>query len=176
MSNSITKILNNEAMKDVPSKVMGWDLFWLDLCLRISKKSKDRSTKLGAIVVSPNNKEISIGWNGFPSGINDDEEYYHSRPTKYQVTAHAEQNAMDNANKNISGWTLYVSCTGVPCTSCTKSIIQRGIKRIVVFEGAFEGKGSHWADDIELAKILLNEVGIELVYYPKHFVTTLYDE
>lgn len=155
-----------ETNQEISKSQRDWDIFWLQLCVQISKKSKDRSTKIGSIVVSPDNKHTSMGWNGFPTGIKDDEEYYHTRPTKYQITAHAEQNALDNCIFDVKGWTLYVSCGG-PCTGCTRSIIQKGIRRIVHFDGKFEGKGSHWESDLELSRIMLNEVGIITSTYPK---------
>lgn len=147
-------------------EVNNWDKFWLDLALTVSTKSKDRSIKLGCVIVSPDNRRISIGWNGFPRGINDAEDYYHTRPTKYQVTAHAEQNALDNSNCDTTGWTLYLSVPALaPCTNCTRSIIQKGIKRLVMPAGDFAGKGEHWKSDCELAAILLKEAGVEVSYY-----------
>ena len=76
---------------------MSWKTRWMDLTIFISQWSKDRSRKCGAIIVDDRNVLISIGWNGFPRGINDDIDARHARPAKYQWTEHAERNAIYNA-------------------------------------------------------------------------------
>ena len=47
-----------------------WDRRWLELAQYISKWSKDPSTQVGA-VIARENKLISLGYNGFPEGIDD---------------------------------------------------------------------------------------------------------
>jgi dCMP deaminase len=106
-----------------------WDRRFLDLALHVSTWSKDPSTKVGAVIVNEDNQVISLGYNGFPRGVADLQHRYDDRPTKYLFVAHAERNALDNAFTSTKGATLYTSLC--PCNECAKSIIQKGIKRVV---------------------------------------------
>ena len=65
---------------------MNWDEYFLAMCQLVASKSKDRSTKVGAIIVGPDNEIVSTGYNGFPRGINDDIKERHERPLKYKFT------------------------------------------------------------------------------------------
>ena len=60
-----------------------WDEFFIGLCIYWSQKSKDRSTKVGAVIVGEGQNVLATGFNGFPRGVPDDKEQYHTRPTKY---------------------------------------------------------------------------------------------
>lgn len=114
-----------------------WDKRYLNLAQTISTWSEDRSTNLGAIIVSSNNAILSVGYNGFPRGVNQHVEERHARPAKYTFTEHAERNAIYNAARNsipIFGATLYMfsPIAGPPCGDCARGVIQSGIKRVVV--------------------------------------------
>lgn len=144
--------------------MMNWDEFYIGMCLHISKKSKDRSTKLGAVIVGDNHEVLSIGYNGFPRGVNDLEERYHQRPTKYLVTEHAERNAIFNAARQgirLEGSTMYLPFEPIPCSRCTRAIIQSGIKHIIGTDFKFTGKGKDWEEDLAIAREMLDQVGIK---------------
>ena len=51
---------------------MGWDSYFLDLAMLVGTKSKDSSTKVGAVIVGKDNEIRSTGFNGFPRKVNDD--------------------------------------------------------------------------------------------------------
>lgn len=106
-----------------------WDRRFLDLADHIAQWSKDPSTKVGAVIVNKDKQILSVGYNGFPRGVEDRQERYNEREMKYLFVAHAERNAMDNAFTDIRGSTLYTSLC--PCNECAKSIIQRGITRVI---------------------------------------------
>lgn len=106
-----------------------WDQRFMDLAAHVSLWSKDPSTKVGAVIVNSDKLVLSLGYNGFPRGVLDLEERYKDRPTKYLFVAHAERNALDNSYGDMRGATLYT--TLCPCNECTKSIIQKGIKKVV---------------------------------------------
>ncbi len=97
-------------------------------------RSKDPHTQVGACIVSEDNKILSMGYNGFPSGCSDDEfpwdregEVY---DTKYAYVTHSELNAILNyRGGSLEGAKIYVSL--FPCNECAKAIIQSGIKTIV---------------------------------------------
>ena len=109
-----------------------WHKRFYDLALHIASWSKDRSTKVGAVIVDCDKRILATGYNGFPSGCDDTKEERHQRPAKYMYTEHGERNAIYNAVKSgvrLQGATLY--CTMFPCADCTRAIIQSGIKTII---------------------------------------------
>jgi dCMP deaminase len=106
-----------------------WDRRFMELALHVAQWSKDPSTKVGAVIVRPDRRIVSIGYNGFPSGVCDHEERYAERAVKYKFVSHAERNALDNVSQDVKGCTLY--STLQPCPECAKSIIQKGIAEVV---------------------------------------------
>jgi len=108
-----------------------WTERFLDLAEHIGTWSYDPRTKLGAVIADDRNRIISIGYNGFPRGVADKVERYEDRPTKHLFVAHAERNALDNSPMSVEGCTLYVPL--LPCNECAKSIIQRGITKVVSY-------------------------------------------
>lgn len=107
-----------------------WDVRFAQLAKLISLWSKDPSTKCGSVIVRPDRTVASVGFNGFPMGVNDSEELYADRAVKLSIIKHAEENALMFANESVKGYTLYVYPLP-PCSKCAGSIIQRGITRVV---------------------------------------------
>jgi dCMP deaminase len=148
---------------DLGSSQITWDNFFIGMCLYVSQKSKDKSTKLGAVIVNDDYDILAIGWNGFPRGIDDTNEEFHQRPEKYYITEHAERNAIINAGRvgrPLKGGTLYIPFQPTPCADCTRAAIQAGITKIVGTDFKFTGKGKHWDENLEFANRMLNEAGI----------------
>lgn len=133
-----------------------WDERYLGLAFHVSQWSKDPSTKCGA-VITRNNRIISLGFNGIPSGL-DDEKYLHPRETKIACVIHAEVNAIFNANVPLADATLYV--TGAPCSNCAASMIQSGIKRVVMPPVDFEF-AKRW--NHHLSDQMFKDTGVELI-------------
>ena len=140
---------------------MKWDKRFINLSTHISDWSKDPSTKCGA-VITKGNRIISLGFNGFPQGIEDHDERLNNREVKYKMVLHAEVNALLFANKDLSGCTIYVSPMP-PCSRCAAQIIQSGIKRIVTMEPT-EDAISRWGDDFRVAEIMYREANVELCF------------
>jgi dCMP deaminase len=90
--------------------------------------SKDPSTKVGCVVVGPDNRKISFGYNGFVKGIEETYEKW-QRPRKYQFVQHAELNAIINCPFDTVGCILY--CTHQPCHRCLEMAGAAGIRRVV---------------------------------------------
>ena len=126
--------------------------FWADL------KSKDPSTKVGAVVVDVNNKVAGMGYNGFPAGVDDAPERLNDRPTKYQFVVHAEANALITAGNRSQGGTLY--STMACCCDCSKLIIQSGIARVV----APLPDADRWDDSHKAAETMFKEAGVAVYY------------
>lgn len=143
-----------------------FDEFYLDMADFVSRKSKDRSTKVGVVISGPDNEVRSTGYNGFPRGIDDNPEDRHERPAKYMWTEHAERNAIYNAARagvSLKGCTLYLNFAPIPCTDCARAIIQVGITRIVGKNIKFTGKGSHWDENLSASERMLIEANVEMV-------------
>ena len=126
---------------------------------QVSARSKDPSTKIGAIIVDSNDHVISYGYNGFPRKIEDSIERLNDRPTKYKLTVHAEANAVINAARAgvcTKDCTIYVS--GLPpCHECAKVIIQAGIAEVVYYDIEIPER---WQESIDLGSELFYEAGV----------------
>ncbi|MEG0424060.1 MAG: dCMP deaminase family protein [Erysipelotrichaceae bacterium] len=143
--------------------VLTWDEYFMGLAHLSALRSKDPSTQVGAVIVSPQKKVVGIGYNGFPNGCSDDEFPWGREgdyeATKYPFVVHAELNAILNSSKDLHGCSLYVSL--FPCNECAKAIIQSGIKRIV-----YESDKYATSDNTMASKRMLKAVGMELVQLP----------
>ena len=136
---------------------MTWDLYYLGLAKYASTKSKDPSTKVGAIIVDSDNRHVSTGYNGFPVGIADDERL-HDRAVKYEMIVHGEINALICADRDrIKGGTLY-TWPLPPCSRCAAIYIQAGIKRVVAPK-----PNERWAENCKFSTALFEEAGVEMV-------------
>lgn len=133
-----------------------WDQRFLDLADHVAQWSKDPRTKVGAVIVDNKKRVVSIGYNGFPRNVEDSAERYEDRPTKLLFVCHAERNALDNVPMGVEDCTMYVPL--VPCNECGKSIIQRGIRRVVSYTPDRDGSGFNW--NITIAMFV--EAGVEL--------------
>jgi len=132
-----------------------WDERFLELAKLVGSWSKDPSTQVGAVIVDDNKRIVSIGFNGFPQGVEDSEERLFDRDKKYDIIVHAEANALMFANKSVEECTLYI-WPFQPCSRCAGLIIQSGIKRVVSVINSDE----RWKKNFILSRQLFNEAGI----------------
>lgn len=141
-----------------------WDEFYLEIAHNVAQKSKDKSTKVGVVIVGPDNEIRSIGYNGFPRGVDDNIEERHTRPAKYMFTEHAERNALFNAlraNIPVKGCKMYMNYAPYPCCDCTRAIIQSGIIEIITTSVDFPGIGN-WTESLKVGGEMLRESGIKV--------------
>lgn len=124
----------------------------------ISTWSKDPSTKVGAVIVSPENVVVSIGYNGFAQRMPDKEQHYSDRTAKYSRIVHAETNAIVLARGDVRGHTLY--CTLPPCDRCAVSIIQAGIIRVICPDAIQGDAEDRWKKSFETAQQYFEESGV----------------
>lgn len=145
-----------------------WDDYFMSMATLVATKSKDRSNKVGCVIVGPNHEVRSTGYNGMCRGVDDDVESRHERPEKYFWFEHAERNAIYNAARNgipLESCTAYV--TMIPCADCMRGLIQSGIGRIVTKKQ--EIQDSKWLDSFKRSCEMIEETGIELnVRYETH--------
>ncbi len=148
-------------------QVINWDEYFMGIALLSAKRSKDPSTQVGACIVDDDHKVVSIGYNGMPRGIADNDltwEKGEGLHSKYLYVCHAEFNAILNIRNgsSLKGCTVYV--TLFPCNECTKAIIQTGIKKIVYLSDKY-------ADTIgmQASRKMLKLAGVEVEEYKGNF-------
>jgi dCMP deaminase len=147
---------------------MDWDRYFIEVAEVVSRKSKDPSSQIGAVIVGPERQIISTGFNGFPRGIDEGDATRWERPAKYMWVEHAERNAVYNAARHgiaLRGCTLYLYGFGpivVPCTECSKALIQSGIVEIVGYAAKTH---TGWDENLKFSEALLDEAGIKVREY-----------
>lgn len=124
-----------------------WDERFLLLAQHVSGWSKDPSTKVGAVLVRPDRTVASLGYNGFPRGVEDAPEVLADRPAKYARVVHAEVNAILQAGREAAGCTLYVwpPGDGPTCDRCGAVVVQAGVKRVVGVKKAGGSFSDRWS-------------------------------
>jgi len=137
-----------------------WHSRFLNLAKEVSTWSKDPSTKVGAVIVNNDNVVVSVGYNGFPRGVSDDDARLNNRELKYMMTIHAEMNAIMFANQSLKGCTLY-TYPFQPCSRCAACIIQSGITEIITIELSKQHK--RWYNDFRNAQLMFDEANVRLV-------------
>lgn len=136
-----------------------WDHRMLALAEHVAQWSKDPRTKVGAVITQPDRRVVSMGYNGFPRGVRDDDDRYADREVKLRFVCHAERNALDNADVSVRGCDLYVTLQ--PCADCTKSMIQKGIKRLVAKIDT--NREVYYREFLDHSLKMLEEAGTEVV-------------
>ena len=137
-----------------------WDTRFLDMAKLIASWSKQKTTKVGAVIVDHKHRVVSLGFNGYPTGIKDD--YNVSREEKLRRIVHAEENALLFSYRDLNGFTMYI--THPPCARCAAKIIQSGIRRVVCLRPS-EDFLTRWDLDVKTAYDMFNQIGIFVEYY-----------
>jgi dCMP deaminase len=105
-----------------------WKLAYMDVAERFAQESYATRLHVGAIVVK-DNRIISIGINGMPSGWENVCEGDDGK-SKPEVL-HAETNAIAKlAKSSESGECAAIFITHSPCLNCAKMIYQAGISEV----------------------------------------------
>ena len=141
------------------SNIPDWDTYFMQLARDVASRSKDQSTRIGAVIVGPDKEIRSTGYNSFPRGVIDSIPARQDRPLKYLWMEHAERNAIYNAARmgtSLKGCTMYVS-HWPPCPDCARAISQSGLSCVVV--ETFEVP-ERWAEHMDIAAQILKESGV----------------
>lgn len=137
---------------------------FMNVALAISEKSKDPSTKVGAVLVKPDMKVASLGFNGFPRRMPDNPEYLSNpefRDQKLKRMVHAEINAIHlSESATTEGYHLVV--TRHPCGDCALQIACTGITDVWYLRN--EDYENRWVESINDAKQIFEETGIRTHY------------
>ena len=140
--------------------VISWDEFFMRAAVAASLRSKDPRTQVGACIADTSQRILSVGYNGTPRGLNDDEFPWGSDDDpfydKHNYVMHAEANAILNYRgtlRDMTGATAYV--TLFPCHECAKMLVQAGIGEVVYLDDKYEG-----TLDNRIAKNIFDRCGV----------------
>ena len=138
---------------------ISWDEYFMGIAMLSAMRSKDNNSQVGACIVSPENKILSLGYNGMPIGCNDDnmpwERECEDLETKYMYVCHSELNAILNSpNHDLKGARMYV--TLFPCNECAKAIIQSGIKEVIYISDKYRN-----TDSVRASKRMFDAAGVK---------------
>lgn len=140
-----------------------WDVYFMRLSYEIATKSKDPSTKFGAVIVK-DKRPILFGYNGLPPKVHDYSERLNTE-AKYPWIVHAETNAIACGAKygiSTNDTTLYVSAW--PCPTCAGILTTAGIVKVVLHRPAVDifCKDPKWNNVIP--HDMFEEAGIEVQF------------
>ena len=141
-----------------------WDEYFMGIAILSSERSKDPNTCVGACIVNSDNKILSVGYNGAPTGLSDDKFPWGREgsflETKYAYVCHAEMNAILNCPTSVRGARVYV--TLFPCNECAKAIVQSGIKEIIYLDDKY-----HDTDGCKVSRMIFDNCGVTYRKYEK---------
>lgn len=144
---------------------ISWDEYFMGVATLSAARSKDPNTQVGACIVSQDNKILSMGYNGFPTGCSDDEFPWEREgepyDNKYFYTTHSELNAILNfRGGSLEGSKMYV--TLFPCNECAKAIIQSGIKTLIYADDKYADTAA-----VRASKRMLTAAGVRFIPYSR---------
>lgn len=141
-----------------------WHRRFLEMAQLVASWSKDRSTKVGA-VIAKDRRVLATGYNGASTGMDDEDPDLHQKPSKYLFAEHAERNAVYQAASMgvpLKGAVIYIS--GPPCCDCARAIVMSGISQVYwpednPFEVAGE-VGERWKESITASFRILKAANV----------------
>lgn len=132
------------------------------LAREVAGWSKDPSTQVGAVAVSPDRTDIVLGYNGFPRKMVDSPQLYADRALKYPRMIHGEMNLILLARRSLEGYTLY-TWPIISCDRCSVHVVQAGFTRCV---GPKPGPGmERWHESLELSRANFAEARVEVLEF-----------
>ena len=141
---------------------ISFDTLFLSIVKLLELRSTCLRRKVGAVLVR-DNIILATGYNGVPRGLSHCQECIRDKyniPSgqrmEFSRAVHAEQNVLIQCalkQTNPESSVLYCSC--LPCVTCSKMLIQAGVKKIVYIEDYDDG----------LNKEILKESNIELIQF-----------
>ena len=141
---------------------ISWDQYFMGIAILSSERSKDPSTRVGACIVNSDNKILSMGYNGAPTGLSDDimpwDREGDNLKTKYPYVCHSELNAILNCPTSVKGAKVYV--TLFPCNECAKAIIQSVIKEVIYLSDKY-----HDSDGCRASRMMFDNCGVRYREY-----------
>lgn len=130
---------------------LSWDEYFMGIAIFTSLRSKDPNSKVGAVIVNPENHIVGTGYNGFVAGA-DESLFSWEREgdwlaTKYPYVVHAEANAILNSTtSDLRGCRIYT--TLFPCNECAKKIAQKRIAEVIYHSDKYRDEDFHRASEL----------------------------
>lgn len=150
---------------------MTWNDYYINIAKTVAQKSKDPSSKVGCVIVDRNNEPVSFGFNGFVRKSKEDLMTF-ERPLKYNLTIHAEMNALIFAKQDLSGCKAYI--THGPCDNCLKHLLQAGVTEIFYgCPGIIRDRGTEKEKEAIERLILSTEVKVQNVNNMNNYIQEL---
>lgn len=142
---------------------ISWDEYFMGIALLSAQRSKDSGTQVGACLVNADNKILSVGYNGMPTGCDDDCMPWSREggvmESKYAFVCHAELNAiLNNDGGSLKGARCYT--TLFPCNECAKALIQAGIREVIYLCDKYAE-----TEAVQASKKMFQMVGVRLTPY-----------
>ena len=127
-----------------------WESVFMDVAQAVARRSKDDTTRVGAVVVNVDNEIIGTGFNGFPKGA-PDERLPTGGPTRHLWVIHAEINGLLSALRSrpmdVPSSTVY--CTHRPCAGCVKLMSHVGVLQVVFGVDELSSEQDQQATEVE---------------------------
>jgi dCMP deaminase len=129
---------------------LSWDEYFMSIALITSLRSKDPSSKVGAVIVNHKNHIVGTGYNGFVAGV-DEKTFSWERKgdwlnTKYPYVVHAESNAILNSTTNdLHNCRIY--STLYPCNECAKKVAQKENQEVIYHSDKYQQEEFHVASE-----------------------------
>lgn len=146
-------------------QVIDWQSYFFEITKAVALRSNCIRAQVGAIVVDPNNKIKSTGYNGVPTKVISCKEagscyrQENNIPsgTRYETcrSIHAEQNAIIQAGEEKTrGAVMYIYGHDFICILCKRFIVQAGITDVYLKKN----------DESEVVHIPVTDIQMELSY------------
>ena len=142
------------------SDVITWDEFFMRVAVAASLRSKDPNTQVGACIAGGDNRILSVGYNGTPRGLTDDDFPWETTDDilteKHSYVIHAEANAVLNYRgslRELEGARIYV--TLFPGNEGAKFLVQVGIGEVIYLDDEYDGTPGN-----VLSKSILDKCGV----------------
>lgn len=139
-----------------------WQARFSDLAKEVASWSKDPSSQVGAVIVRPDRSVASVGFNGFPRGVEDSQDVIADRNAKLLRTIHAELNAILAAKEPLFGYSIFV-WPFQPCAQCAAAIIQSGIKEVYCPYNDHLAQ-ERWGESFKAALQMFDEAGVTTIF------------
>lgn len=140
--------------------VPSWTDYFLDLARATAARSKDPNTQVGAVIVNPDGRIVSQGYNGMPEGMCE----CWDDTVKDDLVVHAEVNAVANAARtgvSTLGGTMYVTLP--PCLPCARVVAASGVSHVVCPKESYVDwitRKPKWKDKFQQAFDYLTNAGV----------------
>lgn len=108
-----------------------WNRYFLGIAQAVSTRATCPRLSVGAVIVSPEHRILSTGYNGAPPGADHCLDKGCEIVDGHCIRAlHADRNAILFARADLKGATLYL-WGGPPCLHCAQDIVTVGIVRVI---------------------------------------------